>query len=295
MHTLQPFHDRDGVLWLDGTFVPWREANLHVLTHGLHYASTVFEGERFYKGQVFALREHTIRFHQSAQYLDFDIPYSIDEIEAATYQMITQHNLEDGYVRPVAWRGSEMMGVSAVQSHIHVAIAVWEWPSYFSAEARNKGIHLQTAQWRRPSPHTAPTQAKAAGLYMICTVSKHKAEAQGFHDALMLDYRGQVAETTGANIFIVQDEKLHTPIPDCFLDGITRRTVINLAQKRGIEIIERAIWPEELAHATEIFITGTAAEITPISRIDDQYFKVGEMTHTLLNDFYDLVHTPTAE
>ena len=283
------FDDQDGKIWFDGALMDWRECTLHVLTHGLHYASCVFEGERVYSGEVFKLREHSQRLIDSAAALGFKIPYSLEEIERATRETVAEQGYADAYVRPVAWRGSEMMGVSAQQTKIHLAIAVWEWPSYFSPEARMKGIRLQTSTWRRPAPDTAPVHSKAAGLYMICTLSKHTAESQGCDDALMLDWRGQVAETTGANIFLVIDGTLHTPTPDCFLDGITRRTVMELARKRGIDIVERAIMPDELSGAQEIFVTGTAAEVTPVGRIDDMSFTVGPVTQALMKDYESLV------
>lgn len=276
-----PFDDRDGVIWLNGTLVPWREAKLHVLSHGLHYASCVFEGERAYNGTIFKMTEHHERLHESGRILGFKIPYSVEEINAAAEQVLRENGLVDAYVRPVAWRGSEMMGVSAQQTRINVAIAAWAWPSYFSPELREKGIRLKTSAWRRPPPECAPVHSKAAGLYMICTLSKHAAEDEGYHDCLMLDYRGQVAEATGANIFLIQDGKIHTPIPDCFLDGITRRTVINLAKSKGFEVIERVIMPEEFAKTSEVFLTGTAAEVTPVGSIDDFRFTPGEITRTL--------------
>jgi branched-chain amino acid aminotransferase len=287
--SMLPFDDRDGQIWFDGNLIPWREAKLHVLTHGLHYASCVFEGERVYNGSVFKLTEHSERLAKSAEILGFSLPYSVAQIDEATRVAVAASGLTDAYVRPVAWRGSEMMGVSAQHNRIHVAIAVWEWPSYFSPEARMAGIKLQTSRWRRPAPDTAPVDSKAAGLYMICTLSKHEAENSGFNDALMLDYRGQVAEATGANFFMARGGKLHTPIPDCFLDGITRRTVIDLAKKRGIEVIERAIFPEELKDAEEIFLTGTAAEVTPVGLIDDLTFTPGALCRTLMNDYDALV------
>ena len=290
------FDDQDGLIWYDGTLRPWRDVRLHVLTHGLHYASCVFEGERVYSGTVFRLREHTRRLIGSARILGFEIPYSLAEIERATMETVTAQGYADAYVRPVAWRGSEMMGVSAQQSAIHLAIAVWEWPSYFSPEARTKGIKLKRAEWQRPDPKCAPVKAKAAGLYMICTLSKHDAESSGFDDALMLDWRGRVAETTGANIFLVKDGEIHTPIPDCFLDGITRRAVMGLARERGYAIHERVIMPDELAGADEIFVTGTAAEVTPVGQIDELRFAVGPVTSALRDDFEKLVRTPaTAE
>ncbi len=286
------FDDQDGKIWFDGALCDWRDCRLHVLSHGLHYASCVFEGERVYAGRVFRLREHTQRLIDSATALGFVIPYGLEEIEQATLATVAAQGYPDAYVRPVAWRGSEMMGVSAQETMIHLAIAVWEWPSYFSPEARMKGIKLRTAKWRRPAPDMAPVHSKAAGLYMICTLSKHDAEAEGYDDALMLDYRGRVAETTGANVFLVQDGSLHTPIPDCFLDGITRRTVIGLAEERGIEVIERVVMPEDLAKSDEIFVTGTAAEVTPVGEIDDLNFQVGPVTRTLMAAYDDLVRAP---
>ena len=280
------FDSLEGEIWYDGNMMPWQDADVHVLTHGLHYGSCVFEGERSYAGNIFKLREHTDRLLKSAEVLGFEIPYSADEIDTACNQVCTTNGIVDGYIRPVAWRGSEMMGVSAQSNTIHLAIAAWAWPSYFSPEARMKGIRLKTSQWQRPAPNTAPVHSKAAGLYMICTLSKHAAEAEGYDDALMLDWRGQVAEATGANIFMVMgDGKLHTPIPDCFLDGITRRTVIDLAKARGIEVVERVIMPEEFANATEVFLTGTAAEVTPVGEIDDYNFTVGDITNWMIDDY----------
>jgi branched-chain amino acid aminotransferase len=283
------FDNQDGNIWYNGALVPWKDSRLHVLSHGLHYASCVFEGERVYNGEIFKLREHTQRLIDSGKELGFEIPYSLEELEQATRDTVASQGFADAYVRPVAWRGSEMMGVSAQETKINVAIAVWEWPSYFSPEARMRGIRLTTSKWRRPAPETAPVHAKAAGLYMICTLSKHDAEAKGYDDALMLDYRGRIAESTGANIFLIQDGKIHTPTPDCFLDGITRRTVISIAKKHGYEVIERAIMPEELANTSEIFVTGTAAEVTPVGEIDDYKFEVGTITRTLLEDYDALV------
>lgn len=280
-----PFDDRDGYIWYNGELKPWRDAKLHVLSHGLHYASCVFEGERVYNGKVFKLREHSERLIESGRILGFQVPYTADEIDAATLEAVKANDITDGYVRPVAWRGSDMMGVSAQNTKIHVAIACWPWPSYFSPEARLAGIRLKISPWKRPAPDTAPTKSKAAGLYMICTMSKHEAEGEGFDDALMLDYRGQIAEATGANIFLVMDGKLHTPTPDCFLDGITRRTVIELAKRRGYEVIERAILPEELANAQEVFLTGTAAEVTPVRQIGDYTFTPGEVCKALVEDY----------
>ncbi len=289
-----PFDDRDGTIWWNGRMLPWREANVHVLSHGLHYASCVFEGERVYDGRIFKLTEHSERLARSAEVLGFTLPYSVEEIDQACRDVVAANGIVDGYVRPVAWRGSEMMGVSAQETAINVAIAVWEWPSYFPAELRENGIKLKTAKYRRPAPDTAPTDSKAAGLYMICTLSKHEAEGQGFHDALMLDWRGQVAEATGANVFLVMDGKLHTPVPDCFLDGITRQTVMGLARDRGIEIIERPIQPEELARADEVFLTGTAAEVTAVGQIDDVHYQVGPVTRHLRDDYEALVRMDPA-
>jgi branched-chain amino acid aminotransferase len=283
------FDQQDGDIWYNGEMVPWRDSKLHVLSHGLHYASCVFEGERVYNGEVFKLREHTQRLIDSGNELGFDIPYSLEELEQATRDTVASQAFANAYVRPVAWRGSEMMGVSAQDTKINVAIAVWEWPSYFSPEARMRGIRLVTAKWRRPDPQTAPVHAKAAGLYMICTLSKHEAEAQGYDDALMLDWRGQVAESTGANIFLVQGGKIHTPKPDCFLDGITRRTVISIAKNHGFDVVERRIMPDEFANTQEVFVTGTAAEVTPVSQIDEYTFTVGDITRKLLEDYDDLV------
>jgi branched-chain amino acid aminotransferase len=283
--SLLPYDDRDGLIWLDGKLIPFRDAKLHVLTHGLHYASAVFEGERAYGGEVFHLTEHSQRLIDSGKLLDFTIPYSVEEIDRATRETVAANKMADCYIRPIAWRGSEMMGVSAQQNKIHVAIAVWEWPSYFSPEAKMKGLRLQISDWRRPAPNTAPTKAKAVGLYMICTLSKHKAEREGYQDALMLDWRGQIAEATGANIFFAKDGKLHTPTPDCFLDGITRRAVIAMAKGRGIEVIERPMQPEEMAGFDECFLTGTAAEVTPVSEIGPYTFTPGKICQALLGEF----------
>ncbi len=282
---LVPFDDRDGFIWMNGEMLPWRDAKLHVLSHALHYASAVFEGERVYNGSVFKLGEHTERLINSGRILGFKVPYSAEEIDAATYDVIKANGITDGYVRPIAWRGSEMMGVSAQQTRINVAIACWEWPSYFTPEARMRGIRLMVSPWRRPAPDTAPTQSKAAGLYMICTMSKHAAENEGWDDALMLDYRGQIAEATGANIFLVINGEIHTPTPDCFLDGITRRTVIDLAKRRGYTVIERAIQPEEFTQAQEVFLTGTAAEVTPVRQIGDWTFTPADVCKTLIADY----------
>jgi branched-chain amino acid aminotransferase len=288
--TGEGFHNRKGLIWYDGRMLDWKNANLHVLTHALHYASSVFEGERVYSGNIFKLREHTNRLINSAKIMGFEIPYSADEIDTACIQACEANNIIDGYVRPIAWRGSEMMGVSAQDTTIHLAIAVWAWPSYFSPESRDKGISLKTSPWRRPPPDTAPVHAKAAGLYMICTMSKHDAEKAGYDDALMLDWRGYVVEGTGANFFMItRGSIINTPPPDCFLNGITRQTVIQLANDRDYEIIERHIKPEELKTANEIFVTGTAAEVTPVGKIDNLEFEVGEITKVLRSDYEKLV------
>jgi branched-chain amino acid aminotransferase len=287
--SLVPYDDRDGWIWLDGAFVPWREAKLHVLTHGLHYASAVFEGERMYGGEIFKLSEHTERLFRSAQILDFDIPYSPAQIDEACIGACAKNGLTDCYIRPIAWRGSETIGVAAQATTIHVAIAVWEWASYFKPEEKTKGIALTWAKYKRPSPETAPTASKAAGLYMICTISKHAAERDGYADALMLDWRGYVAEATGANVFFIKDGVLHTPIPDCFLDGITRREVMKLARSKGFEVIERHILPEELAGFSECFIVGTAAEVTPVGQVGEYTFTPGNISLSLMDDFARLV------
>ena len=279
------FDNRAGVIWMDGAYVPWADAKAHVLSHGMHYGSAVFEGQRAYGGVIYKLDEHTRRLHESARILDFEIPYSVDEINTACHELLARQGHLDAYCRPIAWRGSEMMGVAAQQNTIHLAIAVWEWPSYFKPEERLKGIRLDMARYRRPDPMTAPSKSKAAGLYMICTISKHEAERKGYADALMLDWRGQVAEATGANVFFVKDGVIHTPTPDCFLDGITRRTVIGLAKQRGYEVIERAIMPEEMADFEQCFLTGTAAEVTPVSEVGPYSFTVGEIAKTLMEDY----------
>ena len=279
------FDKRPGVIWMDGRYVPWEEASVHVLTHAMHYASAVFEGQRAYGGVIYKLDEHTRRLHESARLLDFEIPYSVETINQACADLLARQGHMDAYCRPIAWRGSEMMGVSAQKNTIHLAIAVWEWPSYFKPEERLKGIRLDLAKYRRPDPMTAPSKSKAAGLYMICTISKHEAERKGYADALMLDWRGQVAEATGANVFFVKDGVIHTPTPDCFLDGITRRTVIDLAKRRGYEIVERAIMPDEMATFEQCFLTGTAAEVTPVSEVGPYTFTVGEIARTLMEDY----------
>ncbi len=287
--SLVPYDDRDGWIWFDGQFVPWREAKVHVLTHALHYASAVFEGERMYGGEVFKLTEHTERLFKSAEILDFQIPFTVAEIDEACKATCARNGLEDCYLRPIAWRGSETIGVSAQDSRIHVAIAVWDWPSYFAPEEKAEGIRLTWAKYSRPSPATAPTASKAAGLYMICTISKHAAERAGYADAMMLDWRGYIAEATGANVFFVRDGALHTPTPDCFLDGITRRSVIALAKSKGFDVVERHIKPEELSTFSECFIVGTAAEVTPVSEIGEHRFKPGNISLSLMDDFAKLV------
>jgi branched-chain amino acid aminotransferase len=279
------FDKIDGVIWYDGKLVPWADANVHVLTHGLHYASAVFEGERAYGGTVFKSREHSERLKQSAQILDFEIPWSVAEIDAAKQLVIDTNKLPDAYVRPIAWRGSEMMGVAAQTNTIHLAVAAWQWPSYFDPAEKLKGIRIGLAEYRRPDPRTIPAMAKAAGLYMICTISKHRAEREGYADAMMLDWQGRVAECTGANIFFIGNGKIHTPIADCFLAGITRATAIDLARRRGIEVIERRILPEELEGFSECFITGTAAEVTPVSEIAQWKFKPGAISKQLMADY----------
>ncbi len=290
---LVPFDDRDGFIWWDGALVPWRDAKLHVLTHGLHYASAVFEGERAYAGNIFRLRAHTDRLINSARILGFEIPYTAEQIDAACKETLRANNQTEAYVRPIAWRGSEMLAVSAQHTKIHLAIATWEWPSYFTDKMA--GISLGMAPWKRPAPDTAPTAAKATGLYMIGTLSKHKAEAEGHADALMLDWRGLVAESTGANIFFVRDGDIHTPTPDCFLDGITRRSVMALAKHHQIKVIERAIRPEELAGFTECFLVGTAAEVTPVRKIEADAFSPGRISETLMKDYEALVRKTPEE
>ena len=284
-----PFDDRDGWIWFDGDFVPWREAKTHVLTHGLHYGSSVFEGERMYGGEIFKLTAHSARLKRSAELLDFEIPYSVAEIDAACKETCARNGLTDCYIRPVAYLGAEQLSVSSLNSKVHLAIAAWEWPSYFDPEVKKKGIALEWAKWRRPDPATAPSTAKAAGLYMICTMSKTAAEKRGFADALMLDWRGYVAEATGANVFFVKDGVLHTPRVDHILDGITRQTVIEMAQAKGIEVVVRDILPEELADFSECFLTGSAAEVTPVGQVGDHRFTPGELSLTLMDDYGKLV------
>ena len=284
------YDSMSGHIWFNGEFVEWKDAQVHVLTHGLHYASSVFEGERAYGGKIFKLQEHTERLFFSAEAMGFEIPYTVEEINQACIDTLEKQGLKDAYVRPVAWRGSEMMGVSAQSNKINVAIAIWEWPSYFAPEERLKGIRLDRAHYRRPDPATIPCFAKAAGLYMICTLSKHAAEEKGYADALMLDWRGHVAEATGANVFFIKDGVIHTPTPDCFLNGITRQTVIELAKARQIEVVERTILPEEMADFEECFLTGTAAEVTPVSEIGEYTFTPGQISKFLMEDYDKAVH-----
>jgi branched-chain amino acid aminotransferase len=284
------YDDRDGLIWFDGEMVPWREASVHILTHALHYASSVFEGQRAYGGEIFKLTQHSERLKRSAELLDFEIPWSVDQIDAACRQVLEANDMQDAYMRPLAWRGSEQMGVSAQKAKIHLAIAAWHWGAYFGEEAIRKGLRLDISKWRRPAPYTAPTESKAAGLYMICTLARHQAQAKGYDDALMFDWRGQIAEGTGANAFFVKDGALHTPTPDCFLNGITRQTVIELAQRRGIEVVERAIWPEELESFEQFFLTGSAAEVTPVAQAGPWSFEVGDLTLQLRKDYLDLAN-----
>lgn len=288
--SILPFDDRDGVIWYNGEMVNWRDANFHVLSHALHYGSCVFEGQRAYGGKIFKLNEHSERLINSGEILGMDVPYTAEELSTAADAVVEANGLVNAYVRPVAWRGAEMMGVATKGTKIHVAIAAWEWPSYFAEEAKQKGLRLEFAKWRRPAPDTAPTQSKAAGLYMIASLCKDAATENGFDDALMLDYRGHVAEATGANIFFLKNGELHTPNPDCFLDGITRQTAIELAGKRGIKVNVRTIMPEELADFEQAFITGTAVEVTPLSQIGEYTFEVGEVCMNMVRDYDDLVN-----
>ena len=284
--SLIPLDAREGFIWFNGEMIPWQDAKLHVLTHGLHYGSSVFEGTRAYNRKIFKLTEHTERLAQSAKLLGFDLPFSGDAINKASEAVIEKNNISDGYLRHVAWRGSEMMGISAQKNTIHIAIATWEWPAYFGAASKMAGLKLALSDWVRPAPNMAPIASKAAGLYMICTLAKHKAEAEGFNDALMLDYRGYIAEATGANIFFLMDDgKLHTPLADCFLNGITRQTVIGLAKKLGVEVVERHIKPEEMGKAKEAFLTGTAAEVMPIAQIGDFHLTPDKMCKTLIKAY----------
>ena len=285
------YDDRDGKIWFDGNFVDWRDANVHVLTHAMHYASSVFEGERAYNGKIFKSVEHSERFKKSANLIDFEIPYTVEEIENAKYQALEKNGLSDAYVRAFAWRGAgEDMGVASSRNPVRVAVAVWSWGNYYG-DAKFKGAKLDIAKWRRPDPATAPSQAKAAGLYMIATMSKHAAEDKGFSDAMMFDYRGYVAEATGANMFFVKDGEVHTPKPDAFLNGITRQTVIDLLKKKGISVIERHIMPDELEGFEQCWLTGTAAEVTPVGQIGDYTFEVGALTKEISESYDKLVRS----
>jgi branched-chain amino acid aminotransferase len=284
----------DGFIWFNGELIPWSDARVHLLTHALHYGSAVFEGMRAYDGEIFKLTEHTQRLLKSAEILDFQVPYSVAELNEAAREVVRANKLSNAYVRPLAWRGSEQMGVSAQKTRINVAVAAWDWGPYFDPAARETGLKLTFAKYRRPDPKTAPVHSKAAGLYMICTIEKHRAEREGFADAVMLDWRGQVAECTGANIFFVKDGVIYTPTPDCFLDGITRRTVIGLAKRRGFQVVEKAIMPEELRDVTECFITGTAAEVMPVASIGEYAFTPGDITRTLMSDYTALVRPAKA-
>jgi branched-chain amino acid aminotransferase len=295
MADIIPFDQRDGSLWFDGKLVPWKDAKIHVLTHGLHYASSVFEGERLYNGRIYKLEDHTTRLFESARILGMEIPFTEDQINKATIEAAQVQGFQDAYLRPVVYRGSEQMSVAAPKSKIHVAIAAWQWPSYFDPSEKLKGIRLEVSRWRRPAPDCAPTKSKAAGLYMICTMSKHEAESRGYGDAMMLDYRGLVAEATGANMFFVKDGKLHTPIADCFLNGITRQSVMALAKARQIPVIERYIEPTELETFEECFLTGSAAEVTPVSEIGGQTFTPGRLSETLMNAYAADVRKPVSE
>ena len=290
-----PYDKRSGKIWFNGTAVEWKDAKIHVLNHGLHYASCVFEGERVYDGEIFKLREHTERLFYSAKRMGIEVPYSIDEIDDACKKIVNIQNVKNGYVRPVIWRGSEMMAISAQKNKIHVAIATWEWGSYFDPKQKLNGIKLNISSWRRPPPNSIPWDTKAAGLYMICTLSKHEAERDGFTDSLMLDHEGNIAEATGANIFFKNEEgEIHTPIPDSFLDGITRRSVIEIAKLKGIKVIERKIAPEEMKNFVGCFLTGTAAEVTPVSKIDKYEFKVCSTITDLNNSYQTLVRKKSA-
>jgi branched-chain amino acid aminotransferase len=290
MAETRSFDDRDGFIWIDGKMVPWREANVHILTHALHYASSVFEGERAYGGVIFKLSEHSARLKKSAELLGFELPWSVEEIDAACDEVVTANGLTDAYVRPVAWLGSEKMGVSPKGAKPHMAIGAWDWGKYYAPEIAARGLRLDIAPWRRPAPYTAPVHSKASGLYMIASLSKKHADERGYDDALMFDWRGQVAEATGANAFFVRNGELHTPTPDCFLDGITRRTVMDLARRRGVEVVERAIWPDELESFEQMFITGSAAEVTSIQSVGPWNFEIGDLSRQIARDYDDLVN-----
>ncbi|MBA4063753.1 MAG: branched-chain amino acid aminotransferase [Isosphaera sp.] len=280
-----PMDDRDGVIWYNGDLVPWRDARFHVLTHSMHYGNGVFEGERVYGGKVFKLTEHSARLHRSANMLAYELPYSVEELDAATRRVVAENKLEAGYVRPVAWRGAEVIGVSAKGTKVHVAIAAFPWGAYYD----QKAIRLVTSRWKRPSPESSPAGSKAAGLYIICTLAKDEALAAGAQDALMHDYKGRLSEATGANLFLLIDGELHTPTTETILNGITRLTVMDLARKRGVKVVEREIWPDELARATEVFLTGTAVEVQPVGAIDGREYPVGPVTRQLKDDYAALV------
>ena len=290
-----PYDDRDGQIWFDGKLVPWREAKVHFLTHALHYGSGVFEGVRCYGGNIFKLNEHSQRLLEGCKIMDMKITYTLEQINQACIEAVKANKLTDCYLRPLAWRGPEQMGVAAQQTKIHLAVAAWEWPSYFSPEMREKGISVMTSRWRRPAPDMAPVTAKACGLYMICTLSKHEADKAGYTDAIMNDYRGYVAELTGANLFMVKNGELHTPHVDCILNGITRLTVIDLARSLGYKVTERHIKPEELKEGDEFFATGTAAEVTAIGKINDKTYAVGPVTRRIRDEYEKLVRLPPTE
>ena len=288
---MSPYDDRDGVIWMDGILVPWRDAKVHILTHALHYGSSVFEGERSYGGKIFESKKHSERLIQSANYLDMPLPYSVEQIEDAKQEILDNNKEKDLYVRVIAWRGSGLdMGVASAKNKVHMSVSAWEWGAYYG-DAKMQGAKLDISKWKRPSPDTIPSFAKASGLYMICTVSKHEAEAKGCSDALMLDYRGYVAEATGANVFFVKDGVVHTPKPDCFLNGITRQTVMRMLRERGIETIERHIELDELENFTECWLTGTAAEVTPVGRIGNYSFEVGPITKDITNSYDNIVRS----
>lgn len=290
MATIIPFDDRDGYIWMDGKMLPWRDARLHVLSHGLHYGGSVFEGERVYDGQIFKLREHSERFKKSAELLDFTIPMTIEEIEDASREVAEANGIADGYIRPIAWRGPEQLAVAAPNVSVRVAFACWDWPKYFFPKGgEGKGVYLQTSQWLRPDPRTSPVQSKAAGIYMVGTMAKHTAERAGYDDALMLDYKGRVAESTGSNIFMIKDGAIKTPVPECFLNGITRQTIIKLARDLGYKVEETTIMPDEILTADELFLTGTAAEVTPVGKIDHTEFSTGKITKEIQDAYATLV------
>jgi branched-chain amino acid aminotransferase len=287
---LIPLDDRDGVIWLDGKLVPWREARVHVLTHALHYGGAAFEGERAYNGKVFKMTEHHERLVRSCRLLDYECPYGVEELNRAAEEVLAANKLVNAYVRPIVWRGSDNLGVSGKGIRLHCSVAAWEWPAYYPEEVKRRGLKLVTSSWARPAPDSAPCASKASGLYMICTMSRDAANRAGFDDALMPDYRGQLAETSASNIFLVLNGEIHTPTPDCFLDGITRRTTMDLARKRGVKVVERAMWPDEMEKAGEFFVTGTAVEVMPVGQVDQRRFDVGPITRQLMQDYHDLVN-----